>query len=81
MSFIKYVQIALFEMAKSLKTEPIKLDEESYFSELSTSVLRNLEDFNLFSNFVEHELELEIIRAVKNSIMCEEFLKEVGDAL
>ena len=68
-------------MAKYLKTQPIKLDPDSYFEDLPTSVLENIADHNLFANFVEHELELEVIRAIKHTVLEELYQNEIDEAL
>ena len=55
-------------MGKETKTQSLKLSSE-YFNELPPSVLKNIDDYKLFDNFVLHDTVIEIIRAVKFQVL------------
>ena len=78
--FIKYVQIALFDMAKFLKIQKTTLDVDDYFEDLPYSAIDNVQDHQLFENFVENELEIEVIRAIKFQVLDEYSKKEIEEA-
>ena len=68
--FEKYIQIALNEMAASMKIDPTKLGDE-YFNDLPPSALTNLDDYNFFKGFLRSDLKIESLRNAKFTILRE----------
>jgi hypothetical protein len=68
-------------MAKELKTQKMSLDAEDYFNDLPLSAIENVSDHQLFENFVDCELEIEIIRAIKYSVLDESQKKEIKECM
>jgi len=64
--FPKYMQVCWFEYANAHRTKPLLLDKEQYLGDLPVSVMTNLDDFKLFEHFLDCDIEIEVIRAVKH---------------
>jgi len=60
----KYLQAFFFEMARDLKQKPLSLDE-SEFHDLPDSCVKNLDDFDLFEDYLTADIQIEMCRAVK----------------
>ena len=76
--FEKYMQVALDEMVIQINSDETKLSEE-YFEELPESALMNLDNFNLFQNFVESDLKIEIMRSQKLEVISNIVADEIDD--
>ena len=66
--FEKYMQAALYEMVIKINADETKLTG-TYFVDLPISALQNTDNFNLFENYVETDLKIEIVRALKLEII------------
>ena len=64
----KYLQAAARDLARATKTQPMILDQD-FFSEMPGFCLRNMDMYKLFTDYTECDLELEVIRAVKNQVL------------
>jgi hypothetical protein len=68
-------------MAKALKIQKLTLDADDYFSDLPFSAFENCADHQLFENFVESELEVELIRAMKFQVLVEYGKEKIKDVI
>jgi hypothetical protein len=68
--FEKYMQIALFDLASKNKEEATKLSQD-YFEDWPVSAFENLDDYKVFQNFTENDLQIEAIRNAKYLVMIE----------
>lgn len=64
----KYTQIALFDMCKELKQDPVEMSPED-FASLPKSSVQNFKDYSLFKDFLPCEIEVEALRALKLQIL------------
>lgn len=76
--FEKYMQVALIEMAAQINSELTKLSD-NYFYELPVSALKNMDNCNLFQNFVESDLRIEVMRALKLKSLTNIIIEEIDE--
>lgn len=76
----KYMQACLFEFATHSNQPALLLDKQC-FEELPESALNNINDFKLFQNYKEFDVEIETHRALKHQFLTQLANKEINDTI